>query len=199
MIANRQTPLMTPQDYLDWEEQQPLKYDYIEGEVYAMTGGTIPHNEIAVNLTTSLKNHLAGKGCKVLMADAKVGISEQGPFHYPDVMVSCDPRDKKARQVIYHPILIVEVLSPSTEGFDRGKKFAHYRRIESLREYILISADRVNVDCYRLNDRGKWEFSSYSLEEKNAEENLSVSFPILDFNVLISQLYEGVELEEETQ
>jgi Uma2 family endonuclease len=199
MIANRQTPLMTPQDYLDWEEQLPLKYNYIEGKVYTMTAGTIPHNEIAANLTTSLKNHLAGKGCKVLMADAKVGISEQGPFYYPDVMVSCDPRDKKARQVIYHPILIVEVLSPSTEGFDRGKKFAHYRLIESLREYILMSADRVNVDCYRLNDRGKWEFSSYSLEEKNAEENLPVSFPILDFNVLISQLYEGVELEEETQ
>lgn len=77
MIAQRQPQLMTPEEYLEWEEQQPIKYEYINGEVFAMTGGTIPHNDIAINLTSALKNHLRGKGCKVQMADAKVGVSLQ--------------------------------------------------------------------------------------------------------------------------
>ena len=81
---------MTPQEYLEWEEQQPLKYEYVNGEAFAMTGGTIPHTAIALNLASALKNHLRDKGCKVLMADAKVMISENGPFHYPDVVVTCD-------------------------------------------------------------------------------------------------------------
>ncbi|NEO28041.1 MAG: Uma2 family endonuclease, partial [Kamptonema sp. SIO4C4] len=86
MIAKLDHFPMTPQEYFEWEEEQPLKYEYMNGEVYAMTGGTIPHNDLAVNLTTLLKNHLRGRGCKVQMADAKVGVSEEGPFHYPDVM-----------------------------------------------------------------------------------------------------------------
>ncbi|WP_414618917.1 Uma2 family endonuclease [Calothrix sp. CCY 0018] len=114
---------MTPQEYLDWEEKQPLKYEYIDGEVFAMTGGTLAHNDVALNLASALKNHVRGKGCKVQMADAKLGVSENGPYHYPDVMVSCNEKDKRATKVIYHPCLIVEVLSPSTEGIDRGKKF----------------------------------------------------------------------------
>ncbi|MGB3692985.1 MAG: Uma2 family endonuclease [Spirulinaceae cyanobacterium] len=103
MIAQLQTQPMSPQEYLKWEEQQPLKYEYINGEIYAMTGGTIPHNDIALNLASALKNHLQGKGCKVQIADAKVGISTSGPFHYPDVMVSCDSQDRKARKIIHHP------------------------------------------------------------------------------------------------
>lgn len=83
---------MTPQEYLVWEEEQQLRYEYINGEVVAMTGGTIPHNQVAVNLATLLKSHLRGKGCKVLTSDAKVGVSENGPFHYPDVSVTCDGR-----------------------------------------------------------------------------------------------------------
>ncbi|WP_420485329.1 Uma2 family endonuclease [Iningainema tapete] len=97
-----------------------------------------------------------------------MGVSLQGPFHYPDVMVSCDPRDQRARKVIYHPCLIVEVLSPSTEAFDLGKKFRHYRRIDTLKEYVLIEADKMNVECYRLNENGKWELTSYSVEEATA-------------------------------
>ncbi|NES00053.1 MAG: Uma2 family endonuclease, partial [Symploca sp. SIO1B1] len=100
MIAQSKLPVMTPTEYLKWEENQPIKHEYINGRVYAMTGGTIPHNDVALNLASALKNHLRGKGCKVQMADSKVGISEKGPFHYPDVMVSCDQRDRQARQVI---------------------------------------------------------------------------------------------------
>jgi Uma2 family endonuclease len=150
MIPHPQPQLMTPQGYLEWEEQQPLKYKYINGEIFAMTGGTLPHNDIAINLTSALKNHLRGKGCKVQMADAKVGVSLQGLFHYPDVMVSCEPQDKKAR-LIYHPCLLVEVLSPGTEACefppetlrDRDKKIRLYRGIDTLKEYVMIEAEKM--------------------------------------------------------
>ena len=110
-----------------------------------------------MNLAAVLKSHLRGKGCKVLTSDAKVGISEKGSFHYPDVSVSCDERDSEAlppsadrlaRQFIRYPCLIVEVLSPSTEAVDRGEKFKHYRRIETLREYLLIDSTNEEIGNY---------------------------------------------------
>ena len=146
-------------------------------------------NDIALNLAAALKAHLRGKGCKVQMADAKLGVSENGPFHHPDVMVSCDFRDLAARQVIYHPCLIVEVLSPSTEGFDRGQKFRHYRRIEALREYVLVDAGRIGLDCYRLNERGKWELTSYG-----GERSAEVEFISVEFRCPTSLVYENVVL-----
>lgn len=198
MIAQRQHQLMTPQEYIQWEEQQPFKYEYINGEVFAMTGGTIPHNDIALNLASALKNHFRGKGCKVQIADAKVGVSLQGPFHYPDVMVSCDPLDQRARKVIYHPCLIVEVLSPSTEAFDRGKKFRHYRRIDTLKEYVLIDADKMNVECYRLNENEKWELTSYSVEETIEDPTeVEVHLTSINFRCPISLLYENVVFPED--
>lgn len=200
MIAQFETQPMSPQEYLDWEEQQPVKYDYIDGNVYAMTGGTIPHNDISLNLAAALKAHLRGKGCKVQMADAKVGVSENGPFHYPDVMVSCDPHDQTARKVIYYPCLIVEVLSTSTEAFDRGQKFRHYRRIDTLKEYVLIEADKMSLDCYRLNEKGKWELTTYSLEETpDSTIELDVEFTSVNFKCPISLLYEDVAFPEETE
>lgn len=198
MIAQPQHQLMTPQEYLEWEEQQLIKYEYINGEVLAMTGGTLPHNSIAINLTSVLKNHLRGKGCKVFMADAKVGVSLQGPFHYPDVMVSCDPQDQRARKVIYHPCLLVEVISPGTEAFDRGRKFKHYRQIETLKEYVLIEVDRMNVECYRINEKGKWELTAYSVEDATQDgTELEVQLTSVDLVLPISLLYEDVVFPED--
>jgi Uma2 family endonuclease len=209
MVAQPQ--LMTPQTYLEWEEQQPLKYEYTGGEVFAMTGGTIPHNDIALNLASALKSDLRGKGCKVQMADVKVGISQNGPFYYPDVIVSCDARDQTAQRILYHPCLIVEVLSPSTEAVDRGKKFRHYRQIKTLREYVLIDADRMNVECYRLNEKGKWELTTYAtgdLLDKSPEESpeelleefpetLKVHLISVNFCCPIELLYEDVVFPQE--
>nr|WP_249099590.1 Uma2 family endonuclease [Argonema galeatum] len=178
---------MTPQKYLEWEEDQNIKYEYVNGEVFAMTGGTIPHNAIALNLASSLKNHFRGGSCRAFMADVKVRVSEKGPFHYPDVMVTCDDRDRQAIQFIQYPCLIAEVLSPGTRGFDRGDKFTHYRRIETLREYILINSRRINVDCYRLNERGIWELHPY-------EEGEEIHFTSVDFHFPIALLYEDVQL-----
>lgn len=198
MIAHPQPQLMTSQEYLEWESHQSIKYEYINGQVFAMTGGTLSHNSIALNLASALKNHLRGKGCKVFMADAKVGISLSGPFHYPDVMVTCDTRDQTARQVIYYPCLLVEVLSPGTAYIDQGKKFRNYRRIDTLQEYVLIEAETMNVDCYRLNEKRKWELTTYSLENSTINEvDLEIHLTSVDFHCPISLLYEDVVFQED--
>jgi Uma2 family endonuclease len=194
MIATPDFPQMTPQEYLVWEEQQAIRYEYINGEVFAMTGGTIPHNQVAVNLAAILKSHLRGQGCKVLTSDAKVGVSENGPFHYPDVSVSCDGRDRTARQFILYPCLIAEVLSPGTEAFDRGKKFMQYRRIETLREYLLIDPDKMSLECYRLNERGNWELFPYFATESDSDaRDCEVYLASVDLIFRLSLLYEDVE------
>ncbi len=187
MIAVPQKPRMTLKEYFEWEVQQDCKYEYVNGEVYAMTGGTIPHSAIAVNLAAALRPHVRGRSCQVLSSDAKVAISESGPSFYPDVHVTCDPRDRGAIDAIRYPCIIVEVLSPSTESYDRGAKFAQYRQIESLREYVLISSDRINVEIFRLNERNKWELTPYAAGE-------TVQLTSIDFECPIELLYEDVEL-----
>lgn len=198
MIAQPEIQFMTSQEYLEWEEKQPLKYEYIDGQVYAMTGGTLAHNSISLNLASALKNHLRGKGCKVFIADAKVGVSQDGPFHYPDVMVTCDRRDLTYRQIVYHPCLIIEVLSPTTEGFDRGRKFRNYRCFKTLKEYVLIDAERMNIECYRLNEKGKWELTAYSPEEAiQNNTDLEIELTSINFQYPISLIYEDVVFPEE--
>ncbi len=187
MIAIPDKPNMTLEEFFQWEVQQDSKYEYINGEVYAMTGRTVPHSAIAVNLLAALRPHARGRFCQVLSSDAKVAISDAGPSFYPDVQVTCDPRDRGAIDAIRYPCLVVEILSPSTEAYDRGAKFAHYRRLESLREYVLISSDRINVEIFRLNDRGKWELTPYSSGE-------TVQLTSIEFECAIEVLYEDVEL-----
>ncbi|CCQ52316.1 Uma2 family endonuclease [Crocosphaera watsonii] len=184
MIANKDFYL-SPTEYLEWEEKQTLKYEYINGEVFAMTGGTIIHNDITINVTTELKSHLRGKGCKVQMTDVKLGISQQGNFFYPDVMVTCDARDKQERLIVYHPCIIIEVLSPSAEAFDRGNKFKFYRQIDSLKEYVLIDSQKINIDVFRLNNNGFWELHSY-------QENDELLLKSIDFSCPVSMIYEDV-------
>lgn len=196
MVASQEINRMTPQEYLEWEEKQEYKHEYLDGEVLAMAGGTLPHNSITLNLASALKNHLRGKGCKVFMADAKLGVSEKGPFFYPDVMVTCDSRDISSRKIVNYPCLVVEVLSPGTQGYDRGPKFARYRRLETLLEYVLIDAETKSVECYRLNDRHKWELTHYFVDETTPEgTEPEVQMTSIDFRCSISLLYEDVEFE----
>ncbi|WP_424103491.1 Uma2 family endonuclease [Moorena producens] len=185
MVASYHREYMTPEAYLDWEEKQELNYEYIDGEVYAMTGGTIPHGTIALNLATALKSHLGGGSCRPFIFSVKVGVSEKGPFHYPDVMVTCDQRDSNALKVIYHPCLIAEVLSPSTEAFDRGRQFANYRRIKTLEEYLLIDTQQITIECFRRNPQGKWELNPYT-------EGEEIQLTSIDFSCPISLIYENV-------
>jgi Uma2 family endonuclease len=140
MIAQIQkSSQMSPDEYLDWEAKQELRYEYIDGEIIVMTGGSIAHNDLALNLYRALYPHLRQRGCRVNVADVKVQAKENSRYFYPDLLVTCNSEDLKARDYIQHPIIIVEVLSPGTAGYDYGKKFKYYRSIDSLEEYILIS------------------------------------------------------------
>ncbi|MBE9056043.1 Uma2 family endonuclease [Sphaerospermopsis sp. LEGE 08334] len=187
MVAVSDRFYMTPQEFLQWEASQEIKHEYLDGEVIAMIGGTIPHAAITLNLASALKNHLRGSKCTALMSDAKVGVSENGPFFYPDVVVSCHPQDKQAIKFLQFPCLIIEVLSPGTEAYDRGKKFQQYRNFSSLQEYVLIDSQRVALDCFRVNDRGFWELHPFV-------EGDEVVFTSVDFSFPFSLVYENVVL-----
>jgi Uma2 family endonuclease len=187
MIADPKFIPMSPQDYLEWEADQETKHAYVDGEVFAMTGGTIPHNQIALNLASALKAQLRGKGCLVVMADVKVEISRNGPYHYPDVMVSCDPRDQNAIKLIRYPCLIVEVLSPSTAAYDRGDKFTHYRQISTLQEYVLLSADGVSCDRYRRLSARHWDLQTYIAGE-------TLDLTSVDWQAPLELIYEDIQL-----
>lgn len=187
MVASADKHFMEPAAYLDWEAHQAIRYEYSQGEAYAMTGGTIPHNAIAINVIAALRNHVRGGPCRVLGADAKVGITEQGPFFYPDVLVTCDDRDRRAIQFVQFPCLVVEVLSHTTEAYDRGAKFTQYRRLASLQEYVLISSEPIGVDLFRLNEQGKWELTPYVSGD-------TIEFISIDFAYPMDLVYEEIEL-----
>lgn len=190
MIAQVQASRMTVGEYLAWEAEQATKHEYINGDVYAMAGSMLPHNDIALNFYSLLRSHLRGKGCRVNVVDAKVKVSEQGPYFYPDVVVSCDERDRRAMEAISHPCLIIEVLSPSTAAFDYSKKFQFYRQIPTLTEYVLIDATEIKIDRYTKNGGGRWELTAYPEDGSNTELELSS----IDFCCPLALIYEDVEL-----
>lgn len=177
---------VSPEDYLEGEKISPIKHEYIRGEIYAMTGASKAHDVIALNLLTLLRNHVRGTGCRVHTADMKVRIETADVFYYPDATITCDERDNNfVEDFIRYPRLIVEVLSPSTEAFNRGGKFADYRTIETLQEYVLISQQRINVECFRRNAEGLWVLYPYSAGDEIYLESI-------DFRCPISALYEDV-------
>lgn len=186
MIATPQPPQkMTVEEYLEWEARQEIRHEYINGEVFAMTGGSIPHNDIAFNLYRSLYPHLRPRGCRVNVSDVKLQLSSTSAYFYPDVIVSCDPQDLNSRKFIQHPKLIVEVLSPSTEAKDRSDKFTHYRTIPSLQEYLLIDSEKIAVDCYRRGEGKMWLYYPYTAGDIITLDSIEFEFPI-------ESLYEGV-------
>jgi Uma2 family endonuclease len=189
MIALKEKfPRFTPEEYFAWEEQQQLRHEYLDGEVYAMTGGTINHSDIAGNFLILLKSHLRGSGCKTLNSDARVNIHNSNDYVYPDLSVTCDERDRNNTQFISYPCVIVEVLSPTTEAYDRGDKFFMYRRSASLQDYILVSADKVAIDIYHKDDRGKWDILSYRSGD-------TIELESVNFTFQIEQVYEDIVFE----
>ncbi|APB33828.1 Uncharacterized protein conserved in cyanobacteria [Gloeomargarita lithophora Alchichica-D10] len=186
MIANFHE-FISANDYLKWEAQQEIRYEYLDGQVYGMTGGTVPHNDITLNLATALKTFLRGTDCKVQMADVKVIFAEQGAYFYPDIVVTCDAQDRQARDGIRSPRLIVEVLSPGTAGFDYGQKFRRYRRLLSLQEYVLIDSETIGVDCYRHREDGQWQLTSYP-DHGNRVELVSIGY-----SCPLAVIYENVD------
>ncbi len=190
MVAARADfPRFTPAEYLEWEERQEFRHEYINGEVYAMTGGTLNHSEIAMNFGTILRNQLEDSGCRVFTSDAKVSIQNSSDYVYPDLSVTCDPRDRGATKFISHPCIIIEVLSPSTEAYDRGNKFNLYRRAASLQEYILVSTTEIAIDIYRKNERGRWEINNYRAGDPLELASINLTFPI-------EKIFKGIVFED---
>jgi Uma2 family endonuclease len=179
MMADREDfPEFTPIEYLEWEAQQELHHEFVDGKVYPMTSESVNHTEIAANFCTMLQNHLQSTVCRVFNSDVKVQTLESNSFCYPDISVTCDVHDRSANNFITHPCLIIEVLSPSTEVYDRGDKFALYRQSTSLQEYVLVSPNVMQLDVNQRNDLGRWEFRSYAAGDMIELKSVSFSFEI---------------------
>lgn len=177
---------MSAEAYLAWEPQQEWRYEYDNGQVYAMTGGTLPHNDLAINLLSLLLPQVRNQGCRINMADAKLQVDDTR-YYYPDLMVSCDPGDLQSHQFIQSPKLIVEVLSPGTAGRDRGDKFRDYQRIPTLQEYLLVNSEKMGAECYRRGEGRMWLYYPYNSGDMITLESLGCEFTI-------EQLYRGVNL-----
>ncbi len=178
IAAPEHFPQLTPTEYLEWEEKQEFKYEYVDGKIFAMTGGTLNHSEIAANFISLLKTKLRGGGCRVLNSDAKVQIATSSDYVYPDISVTCDDRDKTATKFVSHPCLIIEVLSPSTEAYDRWEKFNLYRRSDALQDYVLVDTDQIEVALYSKNIDNKWEIIRYIAGDLIELKSVDLSFPI---------------------
>lgn len=145
-------PRPSVDDFLAWEQAQAERHEFVGGEVFAMVGARRVHNLVVGNLFAELKRQLKGTPCRAFVESAKLQVADD--LFYPDVFVTCDARDLRTEQLFVAPTLIAEVLSPSTEAFDRGLKFTAYRRLPSLREYLLVDPDRREVQLFRRGGDG---------------------------------------------
>ena len=186
MVATALSTLLTADAYLQGEADAVIRHEYVRGEVYAMAGAGDGHVRISGNVFALLKAHVRGSGCSVYMADMKVRVKEDEAFFYPDVMVTCDSADLQRNYTKYSPSLIVEVLSVSTEGYDRGEKFALYREINSLQEYVLIDPRSYRVDVFRRNTSNRWELFAFTSVDSQLE------LASLNFQTSMSAIYEDV-------
>jgi Uma2 family endonuclease len=178
-------PRFTPAEYFAWEEQQLERHEYIDGEVYAMSGGTINHSKVSSNFNFILKNHLRGGECQVLTSDARVNIHQSNDYVYPDVSVTCDSRDRETPQYITYLCLIIEVLSDTTEAYDRGNKFLKYRQNPCLRDYVLVSSKEIAINLYHKNEQGDWIILNYRTGD-------TVPLKSIDLSFAIKQVYEDI-------
>jgi len=182
-----ETVRFSPQAYLDWEKANDCKHEYLNGEVFALAGAKDAHVTVCGNLFAHLHAHLRGGPCRPYMADMKVSVAKANAFFYPDIFVTCDARDRETEYYKSFPTLIVEVLSESTAAYDRGNKFSFYRKLDSLREYVLVDPDSMSVDCFRLDETtGHWVLYPFAAGE-------IVEFASLGFSAPIESLYENVE------
>lgn len=140
----------TPEEYLELERNAPYKSEFVDGQIYAMTGASRNHNLITLNIGSELRSQLKNRPCEAYINDMRVKAAAARSYHYPDIAVACgEPQfEDEQSDTLTTPTVIIEVLSPSTEAYDRGAKFAHYRKIESLREYLLVSQNQPWIEHY---------------------------------------------------
>ena len=184
---------MSIEEYLALVEQDPEHaYEYLDGRVYMMTGGTPDHAIIGSNVNGLLQAFLRGRRCIVYNSDVYLQLSERYRV-CPDVTVSCDPRDRGAREVIRYPSLVVEVLSPTTEARDRGQKSLQYRSCPSIQEYVLISSEIPLVEVFRREKQGFWSLYTLAIDDTIELTSLDLRFPVADIYQNTSFLEEANE------
>ena len=147
---------MTAAEFLAWEETQTVKHEFVRGEVFAMAGAGKAHVALTLNAAMALRVHLRGSPCRTYMADTKLRVEAADMYFYPDVLVTCSATDAADPAIVREPVLLVEVLSPTTAAYDRGDKFATYRQLPTLREYVLIDPQSRRCDVFRLQGDGLW-------------------------------------------
>lgn len=172
-MSSQRKILMTPEEYLAAERKAETKSEYFGGEVFAMVGASKRHNLIAANIIRVLGNQLLERPCNVYPSDMRVKVSATGKYTYPDIVVACEPErfDDTENDTLLNPVVIVEVLSVSTEAYDRGKKFEQYQQIESLTEYILVAQEPYRIEQYVRQSGKEWRYSEYH----DAEEVIKIS------------------------
>jgi Uma2 family endonuclease len=188
-MSLRPKPYLSPEDYLALERSAEFKSEYFDGEIFAMTGASESHNLIVINTIRELSSQLKKRPCKVYANDMRVRVSPTGLFTYPDVMVVCGQAqfDDSHLDTLLNPTLIVEVLSDSTEAYDRGRKFEHYRKLESLAEYVLITQHRPHVESYRRQPDQRWVFA----ESDGLDGGLRLD--AIDCELALAEIYDKVE------
>ena len=184
---------LTPQDYLEFERRSDAKHEFLQGEMFDMAGASRSHNLIVTNLARELSLQLKGRRCEVYPNDMRVHIPESGLYAYPDAVVVCGtPRfADNARDTLLNPTALFEALSPSTEAYDRGAKFAHYRKIAELRHYVLITQDAPHIECYTRQDESRFWF----LTEADGLE-AEIALTEIACALKLAEVYEKVEFGE---
>lgn len=177
MVAQPERTTMTVEDYLAFEEASPVKHEYVDGRVYAMSGGTIDHDRIANNLRAVIDTHLGDGPCVVLGPDVRLRVSST-VYYYPDALVTCDQTISGDDIEVTAPCLVVEVLSDSTEATDRGDKFANYQTLATCEEYLLVNSRRRSVERFRRTEHGLWVYQRYAPDADVTLETIDLTCPV---------------------
>ena len=184
---------MTEAEYLEFERDSTEKHEFVNGEIIDMSGGTPRHSLIAANLTHALMSRIAGRPCLVFSSDLRVNVAVTSMYAYPDLTMVCGHPQyhAKDRNIVLNPTLLIEVLSDSTAGYDRGPKAAHYRRLPTLKEYLFVSQDERLVEHYRRSDNDQWLLTASTGER-------TIPIHCLDAEISLDEIYARVELLEPT-
>jgi len=182
---------MSIEEYLLFEETATTKHEYLDGETFAMTGGTLAHNKISTNILKTLFGQLESSGCNVYMSDVKVRIEANNSFYYPDVLVDCGSYQKE-RLFVESPSIIFEVLSPSTAATDRREKLVAYKRIPSLKAYVIVQQSRKLISVYLRSNAEDW-----TIQEMRSNDDFSVElFFGRTVKLSVNEIYEGTDIDD---
>lgn len=189
MALPHPAPRFDRQDYFAWEPGQPVKHEYVAGEVFAQAGARQNHVVVALNIAGALRQRLRGTPCRAYISDMQLEVAQADAVFYPDVMVSCHPEDLAAERVLHHPRVIVEVLSDSTAAYDRGGKFAAYRMLESLQEYVLIDPEQRSLEIFRRLPSNDWLLAT-------GDSARALVLATLDMEIGFDEVFEDVAVPE---